>query len=417
MRSSAAEQVSGSATRAGLLITHPIQYFAPGLRLLSARSDLRLCVYYWDAAAEGLPDPEFGQHIRWDTDLHTGYRWWSPPAVSRWRRRLAMLRALRRDRPHVLLSFGWRHPPTVLGILYAMVSRTPIVYYGDSHPDFAAHGGRRDWARKLLLRLLFRYAAGALATGSANRDFYRAHGLSARKIYAGVLPADVARFSAAAHRHRSSPAPAARSRPFVIGFAGKFIPRKGIADLVDAVSRLPAAAAWQLWLIGDGPLRGEVEAQVARLGMTANVRFLGFKNTSELPSLMATIDVMVLPSHRDFRPLAVVESMAAGAVAVVSSATGLSGPGDVVQHDKTALIFPAGDVDALATCLRRLLDDPRLRTRLSMAGQARATTCGSEDFALTTAAALLLAAGRAPFQAQQTEQEEFRTGAADVWVP
>jgi glycosyltransferase involved in cell wall biosynthesis len=77
---------------------------------------------------------------------------------------------------------------------------------------------------------------------------------------------------------------------------------------------------------------------------------------------------------------------------VVSSATGVWGSGDAIEHGLTGLVYPAGDVDALTAVLCRLVDDPKLRRRLADAGQARARAYGPRDFAATAAAALVAAA-------------------------
>jgi glycosyltransferase involved in cell wall biosynthesis len=377
--------------RVAVLINHPIQYFAPALRLLARRTDLRPRVHYWHAATDGVQDADFGRHIRWDTDLHSGYDWWSPPThLPAWRRRLAILRQLWRDRPRILLCFGWRAEVAQMGIIFASVTRTPLLFYGDTHPDYSA-SGRFERLRSLVLRGLFRVASGALSTGSANRQFYLNHGLTNERIYSGVLPADVELFSTAAEHRLPVDRPIDPERPLVLGFSGKFIPRKGVADLIEAASLLPRDVPWELWLIGDGALRRDLETLVAQHRLAERVRFLGFRNLAELPALLGTIDVMVLPSRKDYRPLVVVEAMAAGAAVVVSTATGLCGAGDVVQHDDTALVFEAGNVDALASCLRRLIDDPGLRARLAASGRARARSCGPQDFAATTAAALISA--------------------------
>jgi glycosyltransferase involved in cell wall biosynthesis len=383
---------SENPPQVGVLINHPIQYFAPALRLLAARDDLHPRVYYWDAATDGVVCSDFGRKIRWDIDLHSGYDWWSPPAeLPAWRRCLALARRLRRDRPQALLCFGWGSPAARVGILCAAVTRTPLLYYGDSHPNYSATG-RYDRIRRVVLRFLFRSAAGAVSTGSSNRQFYINHGLAEERIHPGVLPADVDSFAIAADRRTSSGEGSTPNRPLVIAFAGKFIAIKAIDVLIEAASRLTVDEPWEVWLIGDGPLRHDLESLVEQRSLSARVRFLGFRNASELPPLLSAADVLVLPSWKDHRGLVAVEAMAAGAVAVVSSATGLWEAGDVIQHEETGLVFPAGDVDGLAACLQRLMDDPGLRARLATGGRARARSLGPREFAATAAAALVATA-------------------------
>lgn len=373
-----------TAIRAAVLIARPIQHFAPGLRLLAQEASVRTRVYYWDPAIDGAYDEKFGRHVRWRTDLHSGYDWWAPPAGPTPVRYAAVVRRLRADRPEVILTFGWASQIARSGIAYATLTRTPLLYYGDTNPR-AAVTGRFPRTRAFVLRRLFGRSAGAVSTGGFNRCFYLAHGLDRERVHPGVYPTDVDRFCAAA---ADRPA-AGGDRSLVIGFAGKFIPIKAAHDLIEAVARLPQDRRWELRLIGDGPLRPELEAAVARRGLGDRVRFLGFRNTDELPAVMRELDVLVMPSHREPRGLVPIEAMAAGAVAVVSSATGVWGPGDAVAHGQTGLVYPAGDIDALAGCLQRLMDDVDLRRRLAGAGQRRALRFGPREFASGVATALL----------------------------
>jgi glycosyltransferase involved in cell wall biosynthesis len=376
---------SDEPVRAALVLDHPAQYFAPAFRLLAADGRLRTRVYYWDHLADGVYDPGFARHVQWNTDLHGGYDWWSPGGQApAWKRGAALLRRLGRDRPEAVLCFGWGSPAARLGILHASAARTPLLYYGDTNPR-SAMTGRYQHLRAMLQRFMFQIAAGAVATGAFNREFYLARGMPPHRVHSGVLPSDIARFGAA----RTDVRKADGARPLVIGFAGKFSPIKGVDDLISAAARLPRDEAWELRLIGDGPLRPEIEALVGEYGLRDKVRFLGFRNTDELPALFGDIDIMVVPSHREARGLVAIEAMAAGAAVIVSSATGVWGPGDAVEHERSGLVYPSGDIDALARCLRRLMNDEALRIRLAREAQARVADLGPEGFAATAAAALL----------------------------
>ncbi|MCH7230594.1 glycosyltransferase family 4 protein [Glycomyces sp. L485] len=383
----AAARHGGGRVRAAVVIDHPVQYFAPAFRLLAADARLRTSVYYWNEIPGGTYDPGFDRHVRWSTDLHGGYDWWTPRRQApAWNRGAELLRRLVRDRPSAMLCFGWASPAARLGILHASTTRTPLLYYGDTNPRSTVTR-RHPRLRSLGLRGMFRLAAGAVATGAFNREFYLAHGMGPGRVHPGVLPSDVEQFAAAARRGDDS-------RPLVIGFAGKFIRIKAADDLVAAAARLPRDTPWELRLIGDGPLRPELESLVGECGLRDRVRFLGFKNTDELPALFADVDIMVVPSHLEARGIVAVEAMAAGAAVVVSSATGVWGPGDVLEHERSGLVFPAADTGALTACLQRLMRDGDLRARLAREARVRVAGEGPEGFASTAAAALLAVARR-----------------------
>lgn len=385
---------TSGAVRAALLINQPIQHFAPALRVLARQPELHTRVYYWHAPPDGLYDRGFGRHVRWSTDLYGGYRWWAPPRDrAPHRRRLVAWRRLRADRPEVILCFGWASQISRVGIAYAAFTRTPLFYYGDTNGRTPADG-LRPALRAAVLRRLFRRAAGALSTGTFNRDFYLAHGLRPEQIHPGVYPIDLDPFHAAGDRRPTGTADPAGERPLVIGFAGKLIPIKAADDLVEAARRLDRNRPWEVRVIGDGPLRPRLEATVTRYGLAERVRFLGFRNSDELPGQMSEIDIMVMPSHREPRGLVPIEAMAAGAAVIVSSATGVWGPGDAVAHGLTGLVYPAADIGALTGCLQRLMDDPALRRRLAVAGRQRVRSFGPADFASTVTAALATATRR-----------------------
>lgn len=372
-----------AAIRAAVLLHRPVQYFSPALRLLTKDPGIALRVYYWEVNRDGVHDPGFGRHVRWNTDLYSGYDWWTaPPRDPTWRRLMAARRVLAADRPEVILSFGWHSPITRVGMLYAQLVGIPLLFYGDSNIRGASAGWRAR-LRAVVLRRLFR-VAGAVAVGDANREFYLSYRMPPERIHPGVLPADVEAFAAAQAATPARPP----VRPFTIGFVGKFIPCKAVDDLISAVAQMPRDEPWELRLIGDGPLRTELAMLVAEHGLTDRVHFLGFRNTDEVPALVADLDALVLPSRREPRGLVAVEAMAARVATVVSSATGVWGPADAIRDGETGLVYAVGDIAALARHLESLRTDPHLRARLARSGQTRAVALGPHAFATTTATAL-----------------------------
>jgi glycosyltransferase involved in cell wall biosynthesis len=144
---------------------------------------------------------------------------------------------------------------------------------------------------------------------------------------------------------------------FVVGYIGQLIPRKCVDDLLRAFATLTVPA--QLWVIGDGPQRPALEALAQSLGAADRVRFLGYRN--DRLALLKSCDAFVLPSRLEGIPRCVLEAMAA-AVPVVGS--DIPGTRSLVRHGDTGLLFPVGDVEALAAHLRRLAADVPARRRL-----------------------------------------------------
>lgn len=146
--------------------------------------------------------------------------------------------------------------------------------------------------------------------------------------------------------------------------AARLDEQKGHDVLFRAATAVPEA---RFVLAGEGPLRGELEAQASRLGLDGRVLFLGRRD--DIPQLLAACDVFALPSLYEGSSLAVLEAMAARR-AVVSSAIG--GTAELIADGESGLLVPPGDDEALAAALRRLLADPALRERLAGHGRERA---------------------------------------------
>ena len=114
--------------------------------------------------------------------------------------------------------------------------------------------------------------------------------------------------------------PISSDRGAVFLFAGKFIPKKRVSDLLEAAAKVPKA---RVVLVGDGPLRSELEKRAAKPDLKGRAEFAGFKNQQELPAYLAEADCLVLPSDgTETWGLIVNEAMACGTPAIVSTGCG-----------------------------------------------------------------------------------------------
>jgi glycosyltransferase involved in cell wall biosynthesis len=158
---------------------------------------------------------------------------------------------------------------------------------------------------------------------------------------------------------------------FVVGFLGTLKPWHGLETLVDAFRRLTwSVPAARLLIVGDGPQRQIVEAQLMDMGLRDRATFTGAVAHDDVPAHLACMDVAVAPypplDDFYFSPLKLTEYMAAG-LPVVASAIGQVT--SLIEDGATGLLFPAGNSVELARALARLHDDARLRRRLG--GNAR----------------------------------------------
>jgi glycosyltransferase involved in cell wall biosynthesis len=181
-------------------------------------------------------------------------------------------------------------------------------------------------------------------------------------VGATVLPngADPARFDPSTARAESMRAQHRLDGHFVVGWTGVLREWHGLELLLDALTRVPGA---RLLIVGDGPARATVEARAAALGMSDRVVVTGRVPHDTVPAYVAAMDVAVVAHDRTgvASPMKLLEYMAMAKPVV---APRLDNVRDIVEHDRTGLLFTPGDVDALAGALQRLAADPALRARL-----------------------------------------------------
>ncbi|WP_231571056.1 glycosyltransferase family 4 protein [Gordoniibacillus kamchatkensis] len=135
---------------------------------------------------------------------------------------------------------------------------------------------------------------------------------------------------------------------------------KGHKHLFEALALLKGERSdWVCWLLGDGPLRDELTQQCRALGLGEHVQFLGTR--SDVPAILGSADVFVLPSLQENLPFSVMEAQIAGKAIVVSDAGGIP---EMVEHGTTGLISPAGQSEPMFHNLKRVLADDVLRKRL-----------------------------------------------------
>ncbi len=159
------------------------------------------------------------------------------------------------------------------------------------------------------------------------------------------------------------PVPPPRPRSgFRLLFLGNLSDRKGVPELIEAVAGLPFRV--DLVLAGGGEVERCRKLAAAR-GLQP--RFTGWLGAPAAAAELAGADVLVLPSHDEGLPLVILEALARG-VAVIATPVGAIP--EVLQHGRTALIVPPGDVPALAAAITELAADPALRARLAANGQA-----------------------------------------------
>lgn len=346
--------------RLAIVVSHPIQYYAPWFRELAAASWLHLKVFHlWDFGIRAQRDPGFGQELVWDIDLLSGYEsellpnWSYRPGTDHLLGLInpGLLPALRAFAPDAVLAFGYSQ---LTFMWLALRCPWPLLLRGDSHAlaGLPRQSGLKAWLRRHLLQR----ASAHLSVGQANRDWLLAQGVDAARIFHAPHAVDQSRFLATEPKARSDAAALRRSLgiaadELVIGFVGKLETKKQPLLLIEAFRRLRAEKI-RLVLVGNGNLADAVEAACQA---DSRVLRLPFRNQTEMPATYALMDALVLPSlgaHETWG-LVLNEAQIFGLPCVVSSHVG-AGP-DLIEANETGWVFASGELHALQAALESLL--------------------------------------------------------------
>lgn len=164
--------------------------------------------------------------------------------------------------------------------------------------------------------------------------------------------------------HLPTPPREASERVRIIA-VGRLSAEKGLAGLIDAFARLSPESGAHLVLVGDGPLKSEIDAQVTRLGLTDRVTLLGRLPEAETLVEIARSDVLVLSSFMEGLPIVLMEALALGKPVIASRVAGIP---ELVREGETGLLFAPSNWDELATLLERMIHDGELRRTMGARG-------------------------------------------------
>ena len=220
-------------------------------------------------------------------------------------------------------------------------------------------------ALKSISRFALRRADAITANSAASADvIWSLSGIHPTVIPMGV---DLAAFSPRKTNVSHHNVAKDFGRPLIL-FVGRLIEEKGLSYLIKAMPRLleakPEAA---LLVVGDGPQREEASELAANLGMASRVQFLGAVPNKSIAPYFWMADAVAVPSLWEGLGVVLLESAAAGVPAVASAVGGIP---DIIEHEKSGLLVPPGDSDALADALVRLTSNPKVSKQLGEAAKS-----------------------------------------------
>ncbi|MDX6767990.1 MAG: glycosyltransferase family 4 protein [Elusimicrobiota bacterium] len=282
-----------------------------------------------------------------------------------------------------LASFFLREKPAVvhthsskagiLGRFAAALAGVPVVVH--TYHGFGFHDRQGPLTKGLFVlleRLAARLSTVSVFVSESNRAYAVRHGLvkegEGELIRSGVRLSD---YPAKADKAKlKTAAGIGMHKPLVVS-VGNLKPQKNAADFVALAAKVSAAVPEARFVfIGDGPQRRALEAKAFALGLEGRLLFLGWRR--DTAQWLAAADAFVMTSLWEGLPRSLVEAMKTGLPCLCYATDGVT---DLLRDGVNGMMVPAGDADALAARLTRVLQDPELAARL---GRAAAASIGPE---------------------------------------
>jgi glycosyltransferase involved in cell wall biosynthesis len=267
------------------------------------------------------------------------------------------------DAKHIDVLHMHGYGATTFGRLAGAMRRIPTILH--------EHANLTDtpWFQKIADRLLEPCTDIALAVSRSTAEFVvKARLIPPEKVkvvYLGVPMEDFSRVRSAAEIAEARRELGIGADEFAVGTVTRLHDSKGNSYLVDAAARVVVdRPGTRFFLVGEGPLQPDLEAQARRLGLADRFVFAGFQR--DVARTLSAFDLSVFPSLWEGTPITAFEALAMGKPIVSTDADGLL---DILTPDHDALIVPRRDAQALADKIVWAIDHPDVRARLSNAAR------------------------------------------------
>ena len=261
-----------------------------------------------------------------------------------------------------LLHFHLPNPTAVMAYLFSGLKKHIVVTY---HSDIV----RQVRLKRIyipFLHMFLRRAEIILATSPNYIATSKILKRYKRKCIVAPLGIDLAKFSVETFPEVNIIRTKAASGQPILLFIGRFRHYKGLDVLVSSMRQINA----QLWLVGSGPMEGEVRAMVEKNGLRNKVKFWGNLSDTELIACLRACDMLVLPSNFRSEAFGIVqlEAMACGKPVICTELK--TGTSYVNQHGKTGIVVPPNRPDAIAQAANYLIGNPDTRAQFGAYGKS-----------------------------------------------
>lgn len=278
--------------------------------------------------------------------------------VSWWQLR----QVVKRWRPDLIHT--WLFAANAYGRLVAGGRRGPPVIVSERCVD----SWKADWQHWVDRKLQGR-TARLVGNSRSVVEFYRRRGVASEKLHLipnGIQNSPLSVFTPGGRDELRKRELGVEPGTYVIGFIGRLAEQKSLPDLVWALAMLATyRPEVRVVLVGDGPERERLQQSARSLNVDPQLLFLGHR--PDAAGLLPLFDAFVLPSQFEGMSNSLMEAMSAGVPAVASD---ILPNRELITHEQTGLLFPAGDRAELAKRIERLIQHPELAAQLAQSARA-----------------------------------------------
>lgn len=310
----------------------------------------------WEFRASHEINPvQFGQ----GEESAVAGRVWS--VLAEWCKGGRIIRWMQETNIRAVVLGGYNDAGRLRIIRHCRQQGIPCFLFGDSNIRGDRPTGVKGILKRLFVRIVVRACAGVMPCGELGRQYFMKYGADPNRVYLFPYEPDYAMIqlidadALEQVRQRFGLEPGRRR----VVYSGRLVAVKRVDLLIDAFVKLAEDRPdWDLIVVGDGPLRRDLQAQVPG-DLAGRVKWLGFLDDQRtLSAIYRLSDALVLPS--DYEPWGVVinEAVAAGMAILASDQIGAAH--ELVVEGQNGHIFPAGDVDGLLKGLEQVTDLSRL---------------------------------------------------------
>ncbi|MEH1922829.1 glycosyltransferase family 4 protein [Nostoc sp.] len=360
-----------------ILLTHPVQYFAPVFRELAQQPNLQIKVFF--GCNHGViprEDPNFGVVFKWDCQPTAGFEheFISTSSLKDLRGiqgiKLATkaVAAINRYKPDAVLIFAYSPTFITVSTLLLTLARHKLMLRAETTDEALSRFYIKDKIRKLFLSFYYRQFTHFFPIGTNSINHYLRMGVDKSRMTLAHYAIDTEFFQQQVdfwlpQRETLRAKVGIREEDHVLIYCGKMFSVKNPLIIPDALEKLSSVEKEKTWFfaVGDGELREEFEERV-KLQLSERAIFVGFKNQSELGEYYTMADTLILPSQNgETWGLVVNEALQFGLRVIVSDKVGCAK--DLITNIKHGWIFSCSDTLQLTRIISQAIVQSKLRYR------------------------------------------------------